>query len=241
MRMRWAGWWARLGGVARSAIRRWLQDLEEPFEGKVFAALSELLPDGSTLYAGNSMPVRDLDTFFEGTARNVRVLGNRGASGIDGLVSSGLGAAAAAGQVQPARVGPTVLVLGDLALYHDLNGLLAAKRHQLPATIILLNNDGGGIFSFLPQASYPHFEELFGTPTGLDFGAAVEAYGATFVRAQTWAGFRRAVQASFERAGVSVVEMRTARDRNVALHQETWKAVAAAVGAELRHAPGAEG
>jgi 2-succinyl-5-enolpyruvyl-6-hydroxy-3-cyclohexene-1-carboxylate synthase len=107
------------------------------------------------------------------------VLGNRGASGIDGLISSALGTAAA-------ETGPVVLVLGDLAFYHDMNGLLAAGRHRVSATIVLLDNDGGGIFSFLPQAAYPeHFEALFGTPTGLDFRLAAELYGATFSRMDT--------------------------------------------------------
>ena len=234
----WAERWLRLGGAARGAIRLHLQDVQEPFEGKVFAELSELLPNGTTLYAGNSMPVRDLDTFFEGTARNIRVLGNRGASGIDGLVSSALGAAAASTRAETTRpAGPTVLALGDLALYHDLNGLLAAKRHRLRTTIVLLNNDGGGIFSFLPQSTYPQFEELFGTPTGLEFGAAVEAYGASFASAPTWPEFRREVLATFERPGVSVVEVRTTRERNVLLHQQTWAAVESAVRAELRRTP----
>ena len=169
------------------------------------------------------MPVRDLDTFFAGSGRRVRVLGNRGASGIDGLVSSALGAAAVS-------AGPTILVLGDLALYHDLNGLLAAKLHRLRATIVLLNNDGGGIFSFLPQAEYPeYFERLFGTPTGLDFRPAADLYGASFSRAATWPEFRAHMAAAFESTGLSIVEVRTGRERNVALHREIWSTVEQAV------------
>ena len=114
----------------------------------------------------------------------VRILGNRGANGIDGVVSSALGAAAAAG-------GPLVLAIGDLSFYHDMNGLLAARRHGLDATIVLLNNDGGGIFSFLPQAAVPdHFEELFGTPTGLDFRHAAALYGCDLMQPATWPQFR---------------------------------------------------
>jgi 2-succinyl-5-enolpyruvyl-6-hydroxy-3-cyclohexene-1-carboxylate synthase len=167
--------------------------------------------------------VRDLDTFFPGGPRRVRILGNRGASGIDGLVSSALGAAAAG-------TGPVVLVLGDLAFYHDLGGLLAAKLHGLRATIVLVNNDGGGIFSFLPQAHYPeHFEALFATPTGLDFRHAAALYGAAFARAGDWPAFRARVGESLGAAGVQIVEVRSMRERNVALHESVWAAVERAV------------
>ncbi len=215
----WAGIWRRLGARARQAVHDRLAMINEPFEGKVFAQLSEVLPDGAILYVGNSMPVRDLDAFFPGRVGCIRILGNRGASGIDGLVSSALGVAAAGD-------GPVVLVLGDLAFYHDMNGLLAAKLHRLAATIVILNNDGGGIFSFLPQAAYrEHFETLFGTPTGLDFRHAAEMYDATFARVDGWAAFDGAVRRAVASAGLDIVEMRTDRARNVDLHREVWAAV----------------
>ncbi len=221
-RRAWLPLWQDLGARARLAIRRHLDALEEPFEGKVFAELSDLLPDGAVLYVGNSMPVRDLDTFFPGVSRRIRFLGNRGASGIDGLVSSALGVAASCG--------PVVLVLGDLSFYHDQNGLLAAKLHALDATIVLVNNDGGGIFSFLPQAEYPeHFEALFGTPHGLDFRHVATLYGASYSRADSWAGFRSQVREGISSPGLAIVEVRTARDRNVVRHREVWQAVEAAL------------
>jgi 2-succinyl-5-enolpyruvyl-6-hydroxy-3-cyclohexene-1-carboxylate synthase len=123
-----------------------------------------------------------------------------------------------------------VLVIGDLALYHDMNGLLAARLHALDATIVVLNNDGGGIFSFLPQARHPaHFEQLFGTPHGLTFAPAAELYGAQYRRADDWGALREAVAAGVTGRGLHIVEMRTHRARNVALHQEAWAAVAAAL------------
>lgn len=222
----WAARWTRLGKLARQAVEQRLAAFDEPFEGRVFSELSTLLPDGAVLYAGNSMPVRDLDTFFPATDRAIRVLGNRGASGIDGVTSSALGLAA----VHP---GPVVVVLGDLSFYHDLNGLLAAKLHRLRATIVLLNNDGGGIFSFLPQAAYESFEPLFGTPTGLDFRAAAELYGARFARVDTWPAFRDEVRNSLKSTGVTVLEVPTNRARNVALHREVWTAVDAALRPEF--------
>ena len=222
---RWTMHWRTLNEQAHEAMTSYLDELNEPSEGKVFAELAKLLPDNATLYAGNSMPVRDLDTFYPQSERRIRFLCNRGANGIDGVVSSALGAAAAKSQD-----GPLVLVIGDLSFYHDLNGLLAAKRYPINATIVLLNNDGGGIFSFLPQAANPaHFEELFGTPTGLDFEPIVEAYGCGFARVAAWDEFRAAVSASIAAPGVQVVELRTDRDRNVALHREVWRRVAEAV------------
>ncbi len=221
----WLESWHSANLRARASVQAYLEWLGEPFEGKVFAELAVLLPLGTVLYVGNSMPVRDLDTFFPGSSRYVRFLCNRGANGIDGVVSSALGAAAhvaSGGEGQ----GPLVLVIGDLSFYHDMNGLLAAKQHKLDATIILLNNDGGGIFSFLPQAAgVEGFEQLFGTPTGLDFAPVARMYGCEFETVASWPAFRQAVSASLSAPGVQIVELRTDRDRNVVLHREVWKAV----------------
>lgn len=193
------------------------------FEGRVFMELAEWLPDGTTLFVGNSMPVRDLDTFFRNNVRRIRVLANRGANGIDGVVSSALGAGAAG-------EGPLVLVLGDLSFYHDLNGLLAAKLHEINATIIVINNDGGGIFSFLPQAEHgAHFEELFGTPLGLDYRSVVEMYGGSFTRVKSWAAFRQAVQHGMVGKGLSVVEVPADRRDNVRLHRVLFQSVSKAL------------
>ncbi len=219
----WIEGWRRLDRSARGAMEAFLETLDEPFEGRIFAELARLLPDGAALFAGNSMPVRDLDTFFPGSSKRIRFLCNRGANGIDGVVSTALGAAAAAG-------GPLVQVVGDLSFYHDLNGLLAARRYPIDATIILVNNDGGGIFSFLPQASLPeHFEALFGTPTGLDYRPAIEMYGCGYRRVESWPEFRRGVSESLASPGVQVVEMRTERARNVELHRGVWQAVRSAL------------
>ncbi len=219
----WLSAWLAAHERTRAAISGHMRATGELFEGRVFAELAELLPDGALLYAGNSMPIRDLDTFFAGGERAVRLLGNRGANGIDGVVSSALGAAATG-------AGPTVLAIGDLSFYHDSNGLLAAKLHQLNATIVLLNNDGGGIFSFLPQAADPeHFEALFGTPTGLDFAPLAQLYGAHYTRVAGWPEFRAAVAAGLAGPGLHIVEVPTERARNVALHREFWPLVSAAL------------
>ncbi len=218
----WFTEWQEAERVTHRTLVTHFESMSELFEGKVFAELAGLLPDGAILYTGNSMPVRDLETFFPGGAHAVRVLANRGANGIDGVISSALGAAAGGA--------PLVLVIGDLSFYHDSNGLLAAKLHQLNATIVLLNNDGGGIFSFLPQAADPeHFEALFGTPSGLDFQPLAETYGARFRRVSTWEDFRAAVRHGLSAEGLHVVEVPTDRTRNVTLHREIWRAVSAAL------------
>jgi 2-succinyl-5-enolpyruvyl-6-hydroxy-3-cyclohexene-1-carboxylate synthase len=171
------------------------------------------------------MPVRDLDTFWPVNNPGVFVHANRGASGIDGVVSTAMGIAA-----QEATNSPTVLVIGDLSFYHDMNGLLAAQRFGLNATIVLINNDGGGIFSFLPQhEDAEHFETLFGTPHGLDFSHVAGLYGVGFQRVTTREEYRNALKASFDAAGVQIIEIKTDREENLRLHQRLWDEVAKAV------------
>lgn len=143
----------------------------EGFEGALLAEVVENLPDGAQLYVANSLPVRHLDQFVRPRPAELRVFANRGASGIDGTVSAALGAAAGSDR-------PLVLVTGDLSFYHDLNGLLAFKRCGVRATLVLIHNDGGGIFQRLPSAQFdPPFTELILTPHGLDFASAAQMFG----------------------------------------------------------------
>jgi 2-succinyl-5-enolpyruvyl-6-hydroxy-3-cyclohexene-1-carboxylate synthase len=223
----WLNRWQSANDIAGAAIVDYAAKLDEPFEGGVLGEVVACLPERATLFASSSMPVRDLDTFGEGDARMIRVMSNRGANGIDGVVSTALGAAAVSNE---SGAGPTVLAIGDIAFYHDMNGLLAAKTHGIDATIVVINNDGGGIFSFLPQAlDQKHFEKLFGTPHGLDFSHAAELYGATYARADSTESLRRAVTAGIEGRGLHIVEVQTDRARNVVLHREAVSAVARAL------------
>ncbi len=225
----WLNLWQQTDQLTRQSLQNSMQMFEEPFEGRVFTELASLLPDGATLYVGNSMPVRDMDTFFWQSNRQIRCMGNRGANGIDGVISSALGASAVS-----ERTEPTVLVVGDLSFFHDLNGLLAARLHSLDLTIVLVNNDGGGIFSFLPQAAYPeHFEQLFGTPTGLDFHLAVQMYGGDFQGVETWEQFRKAVTQGISTRGLHVVEVKTDRASNVRMHRRLWQEVEKALAVRI--------
>ena len=231
-RSSWATDWIEADRVAATALADWLATIEasgESFEGLPFAILGRVLPDGAQLWAGNSMPVRDLDDWLAVSDRRIRPLSNRGANGIDGVVSTALGAAAA-------DAGPVVLVVGDLSFLHDLNALVAARLHGLSATIVLVDNDGGGIFSFLPQATTDapdvglpdHYEELFGTPHGIDVGPIVTALGGEY-RAVGASTLRDALADSIGRPGVRVLGFRTDRARNVELHRQAAAAVAAAL------------
>src|SRR5713226_764892 len=217
----WLTTWQDADKLTRQTLQHAIQDFNELFEGRVFTELAGLLPDGTTLYTGNSMPVRDLDTFFWCSEHRIRIMGNRGASGIDGVVSSALGASAGAGPNEP-----TVLVLGDLSFFHDLNGLLAARLYQLDLIIVLINNDGGGIFSFLPQAAYPeHFEQLYGTPTSMDLRLAVQTYGGQYQKVESWAKFRKAVSQGLNTGGLHVIEIPTERTSNVKMHRQLWEEI----------------
>lgn len=201
---------------------------DEWFEGRVFRELATLLPAGAVQFTASSMPVRDLAVFTPVTAKPVQHVVNRGANGIDGTLSSALGAAAAA---RWRGAGPAVLVTGDLAFYHDANGLQAARQHNLPLTVVLINNDGGGIFEMLPIAEYgAAYETYFGTPHGIDFAALCAAYGIPHSRPGDWAAFREQVAASLAESqaggGPRVIEVRTDRHANRELHARVWQAVA---------------
>jgi 2-succinyl-5-enolpyruvyl-6-hydroxy-3-cyclohexene-1-carboxylate synthase len=155
----------------------------------------------------------------------VRVLANRGANGIDGVVSTAVGVALAGG-------GPTGLLVGDLAFLHDTNGLLGLPGRGVDLVTVVLDNDGGGIFSFLPQARavpLERFEQLFGTPHGVDLVAVAEAHGVPAERVATRAGLQAAVAGALTRGGPRVVVVDTDRDANVAVHGELNAAVGQAL------------
>ncbi|MCF3943483.1 2-succinyl-5-enolpyruvyl-6-hydroxy-3-cyclohexene-1-carboxylic-acid synthase [Oceanobacillus alkalisoli] len=219
----WLHDWQAMNEVARN---HFLFGREEKItEGEAIRGLREVIPEESTLYVGNSMAVRDVDTFFLSDEKEISILANRGANGIDGMVSSGVGAAAAGKRV--------TLVLGDLSFFHDMNGLHAAKHYELDITILLINNNGGGIFSFLSQAENPkHFEALFGTPLHLDFAKAAELYEANYFTPETEEELKEVLQVSYEKKGLSIVEVKTDREENVKWHREKWQAIADEILAE---------
>jgi 2-succinyl-5-enolpyruvyl-6-hydroxy-3-cyclohexene-1-carboxylate synthase len=206
---------------AAGVVESLVADEDELCEPRAIRELAEALPDGAIVYVSNSMPVRDLDAFLPVSNRSLRVLANRGANGIDGMISSALGAAGSQSQ-------PVVLVTGDLALLHDVGALQAARRHSLNLTVVVFNNDGGGIFSYLPVADRADpeiFETHFRTPHGADLGGIVSGFGAGFARVSSWEHFRASFKSALATLGVSVVEIPVDRDRSVAHHREIERRV----------------
>jgi 2-succinyl-5-enolpyruvyl-6-hydroxy-3-cyclohexene-1-carboxylate synthase len=217
----WLASWRAADAAAREALADAIgEELSEP---GVARGLGEWLDGPATLFVASSMPIRDVELYLPARHDGPRVLSNRGANGIDGTVSAAFGAAAAGD-------GPVVLLIGDVALAHDIGGLMAARRLGVSLTIVLLNNDGGGIFHFLPVAGEADaFEEHVATPHGLDFAHAAALYGCEFERVQTLSELRAEVDRSLASPGTTIIEVRTDRAENVALHRRAADAALAAV------------
>ncbi|WP_066063219.1 2-succinyl-5-enolpyruvyl-6-hydroxy-3-cyclohexene-1-carboxylic-acid synthase [Neobacillus soli] len=195
-----------------------VRDVTELSEGRLFYQLADMLPVGATLFVGNSMPIRDLDSFFLNNDKEIKVMANRGANGIDGTVSTALGAALYSKSVY--------LVLGDLTFFHDLNGLIAAKLYDIDIHIILVNNNGGGIFSFLPQSEHPkNFELLFGTPLNIEFEHAVRMFNGKFTKIKNWDHLALEMNETIDNPGITVFEVATNREGNRDEHREFWRSV----------------
>ena len=225
----WIASWRSADERAAEAILGVLHDdgLDEP---SVAAELGVLLPEEATLFVASSMPVRDIETFWPVRDDPPRVLCNRGANGIDGTVSSAFGAAAAG-------AGPVVLLIGDVALAYDIGGLLAATRLRLKLTIVLLDNDGGGIFDFLPvsradmaRGDQDIYTRHVATPTGLDFAQVAPLYGFAHEPVTTIPALRAALERALApQTGSTLIYVRTDRAANATLHNRTWSSVSTAL------------
>ncbi|WP_329079710.1 MULTISPECIES: 2-succinyl-5-enolpyruvyl-6-hydroxy-3-cyclohexene-1-carboxylic-acid synthase [unclassified Streptosporangium] len=215
----WLHSWRRAETAARTAIDEVLDGTTGLNEPRLARDLVEALPNGSLLFSGSSMPIRDLDQAMR-PRRGLRILANRGAAGIDGVVSSAMGAALA-------HNGPSYALMGDLTFLHDQNGLLLGSREPRPdLCLVVVNNDGGGIFSLLPQAALRDpFERVFGTSHGVDLGYVAAATGTPYTFVDEPGQLVKALRGD----GLRMVEVRTDRESNAVLHSMMRDAAHAAV------------
>ena len=203
--------WRRLDQAGKKQLSL---AIDEPhcFEGRTIRELQKQIPEDGQIFVANSMTIRDFDYFwFSGESKAV-LYGNRGVNGIDGTISTALGLAA--------NGRPTYLVTGDLSLFHDLNGLAVAKTHNLNLTIILHNNDGGGIFEYLPQKGTKHFDYLFSTSQGLDYSGAAKLYGCGYTKISSPDELSSVLAKIGQESGVHIIEIPTNREYSRELHKK---------------------
>ncbi|HWI47393.1 MAG TPA: 2-succinyl-5-enolpyruvyl-6-hydroxy-3-cyclohexene-1-carboxylic-acid synthase [Rummeliibacillus sp.] len=208
--------WLEANQIATRHVEAYLQEATD--EGALAATLFEHLPEHSDLFASSSMPIRDVDTFFNKTIKDVRIYANRGANGIDGVVSTAIG-------TQLATKRDSYLLIGDLAFLHDSNGLIATRYQRCDITIVVMNNDGGGIFSYLSQSTVEeHYEELFGTPSGLQFADLAKMYDAQYKVVLTKEELAQVLDAPKEKP-IRIIEVMTNRPENVLSHRKLWDSI----------------
>jgi 2-succinyl-5-enolpyruvyl-6-hydroxy-3-cyclohexene-1-carboxylate synthase len=215
-----ASWLQRFTLMEQTIERFHLPADELPTEDRLIEELIEALPENAILFSGNSLPIRQLDSWSGQGQRSLRILANRGASGIDGNVSTLLGLAAAGNQ-------PVVGLLGDLAFFHDMNGLLFARG--LRAVIVLLNNSGGGIFGMLPQARLEAFERQWLMPTHLDFSHTARLYDLDYRCIERQHQFRPALVHAIARPEVSLLEVKLAREHSLQRQKDYFRQLKAIV------------
>ena len=181
------------------------------FEGRTIHMLQQIMPDEGQILVANSMSIRDMDYFWASGRSQAMVYGNRGTNGIDGTVSTALGLST--------NGKPTVMITGDLSFFHDLNGLAIGKTHRMNLSIILHNNDGGGIFQYLPQKGTDDFDYLFNTPQGIDYSGLATMYGLDYVKVTTNAELEQAMQQYIGTEGIHIIEVPTSKEGSRELHK----------------------
>ncbi len=218
--------WRAAEGAAAAALASAIRNLDTRFEGKAACLLARHLPEETPVFVASSMPARDVEYFWPRTAKRFPFYFNRGANGIDGTLSTALGVAHASGR-------PAVLLTGDLAFLHDSNGLLLAGKFRGSLTVVLINNNGGGIFEHLPIAQFdPPFEEFFATPQEVDFAALCRAHGVRHEIVASWDAFAAAARRAPE-PGIHVLETRTDRKADAAMRKRLLADAGRAAGAAL--------
>jgi 2-succinyl-5-enolpyruvyl-6-hydroxy-3-cyclohexene-1-carboxylate synthase len=216
----WLKSFQQMNKIASELKLKYIKNASFPSEIRIADEILENIPSQSNLMISNSLPIRDFDFFASSNNKQINIYTNRGASGIDGINSTALGIASSSKR-------PTFLLIGDLAFYHDLNGLYNAHKFNIPLTIILINNNGGGIFESLPIAEFKdYFTENFLTPMELNFAKLVQAYRGHYSKIKNWKELGVKIRESAIKKRLSVLEIRTDAKKSKLQRQKYWKAVA---------------
>ena len=202
--------WERIESNSREQLDK-VQEETALFEGRTIHMLQQMMPDEGQILVANSMSIRDMDYFWASGRSQAMVYGNRGTNGIDGTVSTALGLST--------NGKATVMVTGDLSFFHDLNGLAIGKTHGMNLTIILHNNDGGGIFQYLPQKGTDDFDYLFNTPQGIDYSGLATLYGLDYVKVTNNAELEQAMEQYIGTEGIHLIEVPTSKEGSRELHK----------------------
>ena len=202
--------WQQIESNSREQLDK-VQEEPNLFEGRTIHMLQHIMPDEGQLLVANSMSIRDMDYFWATGRSQAMVYGNRGTNGIDGTVSTALGLST--------NGKPTVMLTGDLSFFHDMNGLAIGKTQGMNLTIILHNNDGGGIFQYLPQKGTDDFDYLFNTPQGIDYSGLATMYGLDYVKVTTNAELEQAMQHYIGTEGIHLIEVPTSKEISRELHK----------------------
>ena len=198
-------------------------------EPAILINILNAIPPDSNLMIGNSVPIRDLDFFSPAIKKNINVFQNRGASGIDGITSTALG-------ITANSKSPTYLITGDLAFYYDINSLLIAKQFEVPLIIILINNNGGAIFRFLPISEHKNvFKKYFLTPTNISFKKLTEAFEIDYKELKSYQDILNHIKVSSVRKKTAVFEIKTNSEYSLNIRRKYWKKVDKFVENNLRN------
>lgn len=217
--LEWLDDWRAMNMIAKIHKNELVENSEFSFEGRLPYEIVSILQEKSNLFVSNSLPIRDFDFFATPNQKRLSIFTNRGASGIDGITSTALGIAKVSKE-------PTYLLTGDLAFFHDLNGLYNSIKFNIPLTIILVNNNGGGIFESLPISEYSEvMKDNFLTPLQINFKKFVEAYGGKHKRIKNWNHLRKELKLSSGSKKFTVLEVKTDAKKSKTKRQKYWSAV----------------
>jgi len=224
---RWLKSIIRLNQIAEEIKRNKLKEEKINFEGKIVYEVFEALPSKCNVMISNSLPIRDADFFVSSNQKRINLFCNRGASGIDGINSTALGIAAVSKE-------PTILITGDLAFYHDMNGLHNAVKFKIPLTVILINNNGGGIFESLPISRYGKtYIQNFVTPLNIDFSKFVKAYGGDYYLIKNFSELKKKLLLSINSKKFAVLEIKTDFKESKLIREKIWKSITSSINLQL--------